>query len=70
MEGVRWFRMRAKELYHRDGEIEVDDNARVSLGDDRGAYVEAWVWVPKGENKKARNFDPVNPCREIPPKRP
>jgi|HubBroStandDraft_6_1064221.scaffolds.fasta_scaffold1271751_1 hypothetical protein len=44
-----WFRARAKELYGRDGEIEVDSNARISYGDDPGAYVEAWVWVPFGE---------------------
>ena len=31
----------------RDGEIEVDENAEVSLGDDAGAYVQAWLWVPQ-----------------------
>lgn len=30
---------------HKDGEVEVDDNAAVSEGDDNGAYVQAWVWV-------------------------
>ena len=45
MESVEWFRNRAKELYHEEGEIEVDNDARVSIGDD-GAYVAAWVWVP------------------------
>lgn len=29
----------------REGELEVD-NAIVSEGDDNGAYVLAWVWVP------------------------
>jgi hypothetical protein len=36
----------------RDGELEVDDDAVVSLSEDsdyatghRGAYVEAWIWV-------------------------
>jgi hypothetical protein len=28
-----------------DGELEIDDNALVSHGDDNGAYVQAWVWV-------------------------
>lgn len=37
----------ARELYGREGEIEIDDNARASRGDDDGAYIEAWVWVPK-----------------------
>ena len=44
-----WYRERAKELYCADGEIEVDSNARISRGEDRGAYVEAWVWVPDDE---------------------
>ena len=29
-----------------DGELEVDDDAVVSVGDDPGAYVMAWKWVP------------------------
>lgn len=28
-----------------DGEIEVDDEAAVSIGTDGGAYVQAWLWV-------------------------
>ena len=35
----------ARRLYHDDGEIEVDDNAKVSRGADDGVYVQAWVWV-------------------------
>jgi hypothetical protein len=46
MKSERWFRARAKGLYHSDGSIEVDRSARVSRGGDTGAYVEAWVWVP------------------------
>jgi hypothetical protein len=38
------YREAAKETYHRQGEIEIDDNAIVSDSDD-GAYVQAWVWV-------------------------
>lgn len=53
MKKADWFRTRAKELYHQDGEIEVDFDARVSLGDDRGAYVEAWVWVPRSEEQES-----------------
>jgi hypothetical protein len=45
----RWIRARAKELYQKDGDIEVDSDARISIGDDPGAYVQAWVWVPFGE---------------------
>ena len=45
MRDEAWFRQRAKELYHDEGEIEVDDGAPVSIGEDAGAYVQAWVWV-------------------------
>jgi hypothetical protein len=45
-----WFKKRAKDLYHVEGEVEIDDSAIVSRTDDvlaaGGAYVEAWVWVP------------------------
>lgn len=51
MKNDEWFRTRAKELYHEDGEIEVDSDACVSIGDDDGAYVAAWVWVPLGEER-------------------
>ena len=43
----------AKRLFHKEGEIEVDDSATVSRGDPDGAYVQAWVWVPESEAKKA-----------------
>jgi len=51
MKTNEWFRTRAKELYNEDGRIEVDGNARVSAGNDGGAYVEAWVWVPLKEDQ-------------------
>jgi hypothetical protein len=51
MKSDKWFRTRAKELYQTDGEIEVDSNARISRGDDEGAYVEAWVWVPLNDEE-------------------
>ncbi len=39
----------AREQWHKEGEVEIDDNAKVSLSEDqssiRGAYVQAWVWV-------------------------
>ena len=39
----------AKAIYQSDGEIEIDDDAKVSRNDDssssQGAYVQAWVWV-------------------------
>lgn len=39
------YRNRAKQCA-REGELEVDDNAKVSMHDPaEGAYVQAWVWV-------------------------
>lgn len=35
----------ARDRLHRDGELEFDDDATVSLGADEGAYIMAWVWV-------------------------
>jgi len=38
----------AHEQHHTDskeGELEIDDNAKLSEGDDNGTYVQAWVWV-------------------------
>ncbi|HWZ31078.1 MAG TPA: hypothetical protein VNX18_07090 [Bryobacteraceae bacterium] len=55
MKSDKWFRALAKELYHEDGQIEVDDNACVSRGDEEGAYVEAWLWVPlKGKQSASQ----------------
>ena len=51
MKNDEWFRSRANELYGQDGYIEVDGNARICRGDDDGAYVEAWVWVPSKSSK-------------------
>lgn len=35
----------AFEQYHADGELEVDEGATCSRGNDPGCYVQAWVWV-------------------------
>jgi hypothetical protein len=41
----------ARDHMQKDGEVEIDDDARVSLSEDGGgvcgAYVQAWIWVPK-----------------------
>jgi hypothetical protein len=29
-----------------DGDLELDDNAVVSMSEDNGAYVQCWKWVP------------------------
>jgi hypothetical protein len=41
------YREAAQQNLARGGELEVDENAKVSMGDDDGAYVAAWVWVPR-----------------------
>ena len=38
------YRQLAKQ-HQKDGELEFDDNALVSLGEDNGAYVQAWFWI-------------------------
>lgn len=35
----------AHEMYHRDGELEIDDTTVLSGSGDNGEYVLAWVWV-------------------------
>lgn len=45
----------AHELFHEEGRVEIDEvhallsdqaiEARISEGDENGAYVQAWVWV-------------------------
>ena len=65
MKSERWFRARAKRLYHSDGSIEVDGNARVSLGSETGAYVEAWVWVPmESDAARQRVSEPTKALRK------
>lgn len=45
LEGL--YRSAARRLWHEEGSIEVDEAAAVSLSEDGGAYVQAWVWVPR-----------------------
>lgn len=47
---------RAKLAFNVEGELEIDDNAVVSKGDDDGAYVEAWAWVPDDEGDQYDNL--------------
>lgn len=44
------YRAAAKDAWHDEGIIEIDDTAEISHGEDgEGAYVQAWVWVSAGE---------------------
>ena len=44
-----WYIEAARKRWEREGEIEIDDDPKVSAGDDPGAYVQAWVWVSNEE---------------------
>ena len=39
----------------REGELEFDDDAIASEGDDNGAYLQAWVWVDFGGTSLDKN---------------
>ncbi len=40
----KWYREQATKRSML-GELEVDEDATVSMGDDPGAYVQTWLWV-------------------------
>jgi hypothetical protein len=55
MKNEDWFRKQAKELRHKEGDLEIDDDAPVSAWDPgNGAYVQAWVWVSAAGTSKTR----------------
>jgi hypothetical protein len=35
----------AREQWHQEGSVEIDDEAKLSEGNDNGCYVAAWVWI-------------------------
>ena len=41
----------ARKHHQKNGELEIDDDARVSEGNDNGCYVGAWVWFDFAETK-------------------
>jgi hypothetical protein len=58
---AKQYREAAKRLHQEDGECEVGGNARVSRDHgpgEEGAYVQAWVWVPR--QAVDRDHDPGN----------
>jgi hypothetical protein len=50
------YRAAAQASWHRDGEIEIDDDAKISRGSDHGAYVQAWVWVANDDLEPGPGF--------------
>lgn len=45
-------RAAAMNIHYNGDELEIDDNAGISRGDD-GYWVQAWVWVPAQEDDDA-----------------
>lgn len=45
------YRAAAERIHGSEGSVEIDDGAKVSRGDDAGAYVQAWVWVSDEDAK-------------------
>lgn len=41
----------ARKEHQRDGECEIDNDAKLSEGGDNGTYVQAWVWVSFEDTK-------------------
>ncbi len=41
----------AREQRQEEGLVEIDDDARLSEGNDNGCYVAAWVWVDFADTK-------------------
>ena len=35
----------ARSQHEEEGQVEIDDNAPLSEGNDNGCYVQGWVWV-------------------------
>ena len=52
------YRKAARTIYQEEGEVEIDDNAKISRDDDdEGVYVAAWVWVPADAAKRETTSD-------------
>lgn len=61
----RPYREYAKEHLDDDGELEIDDDAVVSLGADDGAYVEAWVWVSDDDLVAHEYLERCDECEAV-----
>jgi hypothetical protein len=48
------YRQRARIRFEREGELEIDDAAPVSQGEEQGAYVQCWVWIDAPDSEEIR----------------
>ena len=39
---------KAREMYAESNDIEIDDDAKISEGSS-GNWIQAWVWMPEGD---------------------
>lgn len=39
----------AQSVHQKDGDLEFDDNAKVSISEDGGAYVQCWKWIDRSD---------------------
>lgn len=61
IERVEKIREMAVDQYHREGELEFDDGAIVSEGDDNGAYVQCWRWVDFTDTELDKDAEEEDP---------
>lgn len=52
----------AAQKYAIDGELEFDDDAKVSFGDDPGAYVQCWRWITDADVRDNNNAVKGHKC--------
>lgn len=39
----------AQSVHQKEGDLEFDDNAKVSISEDGGAYVQGWKWIDRSD---------------------
>jgi hypothetical protein len=50
----------AEDRLQRDGDLEIDDDAVVSLGFDDGAYIMCWKWIDNDTMRAEGYLEPAN----------
>jgi hypothetical protein len=56
------YRQLARKKWQDEGECEIDRNAVVSVSEDNGAYVQAWVWVDDPPETEEEALGPAVLC--------
>jgi hypothetical protein len=61
--GDAWCRAQAVKQYYDEGFFEIDEDAPISQPDgnpDRGAYVQAWIWIPDPDPEDLEEHEELN----------